>query len=728
MKRKKRDTQTSVNIRKIKTPVSTPTPTKSSGFNRVAPDQSPKRKSWLIAAGVFLLLLVGFGFWLWSLSKDLPSLEKLERIDPAIATQVYSADGQVIHSFFTYNRTYTPFESIPQAVIDALISTEDRDFYHHWGINLSGIARALLVDLMHFDFRQGASTITMQLARNLYFGYKQELTRKIKEAITAIQIERTYAKNEILDMYLNITFFGNHAYGIKAAARRYFDKNVEDLTVPEAALLIGILKGQTFYSPIRHPDRALKRRNIVLLSMLDNGKLTRAQYDSLKQLPLGLNLHDPYEMEVAPYFTEYIRRQVNKLQDSLGVDVYEDGLRIYTTLDTRIQKYMEEAVAREIDPIQARVRRQRAFDNLRQTLSDSAFNELTTMQIAFVALNPHNGHILAMIGGRDFHKSKWNRVTQMARQPGSAFKPFLYTAAIDNGYTPADEYRDLPTVEINPDSTRWTPKNYSGTFSGKMVTLREALRRSLNSVAVRLIADITPKVVIQYARDMGITTPLRPYSSLALGSSEVIPLEIVSAYGTFANNGVHVKPVSIVKIEDRNGNVIYKAKTQSREVLSPETTYIMNDLLQTVVNRGTGVRVRSRFHFTYPAGGKTGTTNDNTNAWFIGFTPEMVAGVWVGLDDFQYSLGPGMSGAVAALPFWADFMKTVYDSLDFGKEQFPECSGVVHLKICRESKKLATPFCPDVYEEIFNVKYRPTEKCPLHTGPQLHKRSKRKRF
>ncbi len=723
MKRKKRGTVTSTRL--YNPGQKQPTQT------RIIPpstSKNGKRKRIYISLGIVAVIFIAGIIYLWQLSTDLIPLTKLEKINPAVATQVYSADGEVIHSFFTYNRTYTPFDKIPQSVIDALLSTEDRAFYKHWGINLNGVARALWVDISHLSFEQGASTITMQLARNLYYGLEQTLNRKIKEALTAIQIERTYAKNEILDMYLNITFFGNHAYGIKAAARRYFDKNVEDLNVEEAALLIGILKGQSYYSPLRHPQRALKRRNIVLRSMLDNGKLTSAQYDSLKQLPLELNLHDPYEMSIAPYFTEYVRQQMNKLQDSLKVDVYEDGLRVYTTLDTRIQKFMEEAVAREIDPIQARVRAQSAFNNLRKTLSDSAFDALTTMQIAFVALDPHDGHILAMIGGRDFKKSKYNRVTQMARQPGSAFKPFLYTAAIDNGYTPADEYRDQPTVEINPDSTRWTPRNYSGTWSGKKVTLREALRRSLNSVAVQLIADITPKVVIQYARDMGITTPLRPFSSLALGSSEVNPLELVSAYSTFANNGVHVHPVSILKIEDRNGNVIYRSRTESREVLSPETTYIMNNMLQNVINGGTGIRVRTRFHFMVQAGGKTGTTNDNTNAWFVGFTPDIAAGVWVGLDDFQYSLGPRMSGAVAALPFWADFMKTVYDSLDFEHHKFPECSGVVRLTICSESKKLATPYCPHTYQEIFNVKYRPTETCPIHTGLLQQNRKRRKRF
>ena len=687
------------------------------------------QKTWF---GLSLILILGLalGFYLYHLSKDLPSLEKLERINPEIATVVYSADGEILHSFFTFNRTYTPYEKIPKYVIDALISTEDRDFFHHWGINLTGIARALLVDLMHMEFKQGASTITMQLARNLYFGYAQTIDRKIKEALTAIQIERTYSKEEILSMYLNITFFGNHAYGIRAAAKRYFNKDVEDLTVEEAALLIGILKGQTYYSPIRHPERALKRRNVVLSMMMENGKLSKAEFDSLKQLPLKLDITDPYKMKVAPYFTEHVRRKLNQLQDSLGVNIYEDGLRIYTTLDTRVQKYMEMAIAKHIDAIQARVRRQSVFQKLKEELGDSAYEQISKVQLAFTAIDPHNGHILAMVGGRDFEKSKWNRVTQMMRQPGSAFKPFLYTAAIDNGYSPATKYPDLPTVEFNPDSTRWTPQNYSGTFSGKMVTLREALRRSLNSVAVRLIADITPQVVIKYAREMGITTPLHPYSSLALGSADVIPLEIISAYGIFANNGVHVYPIAITKIEDRNGNVIYTQTPRMKEALSPETTYIMNDMLQTVVNRGTGVRVRTVFKFYEKAGGKTGTTNSYTDAWFIGFTPDLVAGVWVGLDDFKYSLGRGMAGSVAALPFWADFMKMVYDSIpDIRKHaDFPQASGVARLKICAETNLLATPYCPETYEELFNLKYAPTKKCDKHQEPLPYRKKRRRIF
>lgn len=720
MKRKKRTgTSTSLRTRTYNRKTAASKPAFSSRFNM--------SKTSYIIVGFILIVLISGGAFLYHISHDLVSLAQLERIEPDIATQVYSADGEILHSFFTYNRTYTPFDKIPTPVMDALLAAEDRDFYDHWGVHLSGIARALIVDLMHMEIKQGASTITMQLARNLYLGLEQTLTRKIKEALTAIQIERTYSKNEILEMYCNVVFFGNNAYGIQAAARRYFDKRVEDLTIEESALLVGILQGQTIYSPIRHPQNALRRRNVVLKMMQDFGRISQAQFDSLKQLPLNLTLNDPNRMKFAPYFTEHVRRQMNNLQDSLGVNVYEDGLRIYTTLNTDIQKYMEMAIDKHIDRIEERVRSQSAFKEYRDTMTDSAFKEMTKVQIAFTAINPHNGYILGMVGGRDFYESNWNRVTQAKRQPGSAFKPFLYTAAIDNGYSPADEYLNQPTVEIEPDGTRWTPRNFTGKVSGLM-TLREALYRSINLVAVRLISDITPNVVARYARRMGISTPIRPYSTLALGSSDVIPLELVSAYGTFANNGVHVRPISILRIEDKNGNVIYQARPERREVLSEETVYIINDMLQDVIRRGTGYGVRRDFNFYVPAGGKTGTTNDNTNAWFVGYTPDIVAGVWVGLDDFKLGLGNGMTGAVAALPFWGEFMSTIYDSLSFPKHNFPESSGVVKLEICKESKKLATPYCPETYQELFNINYKPTEKCDLHTGKRAIQSERRRRF
>lgn len=725
MKRKKRNTPTQTRISKTK--IAQVKKTTAIANKKAA----PMKKSRIVLLSIIMLTVISSAVYLYILSQDLPPLTKLERIDPAQASQVYSANGEIIYSFFRQeNRKFIPYDKIPQHVIDALLSVEDRGFYSHWGINLSGIARSVLFNLAHFNLTgQGASTITMQLARNLYFGFAKRWDRKIKEAFTAIQIERTYSKEEILSMYLNINPFGNNTHGIQAAARRYFDKEVEELTIEEGAMLIGILKGQTWYSPIRHPDRAKKRRNVVLSTMVSNNKITRAEFDSLKQLTLNLNLKDPNEMKTAPYFTEYVRRQLNDMQDSLGVDVYEDGLRIYTSLNTEIQKYMELSITNNMEAIQARVRRQKAFDSLRETLSDSAFNELTTLQIAFTAIDPNTGHILAMVGGRDFKKLKWNHVTQMKRQPGSAFKPFLYTAAIDNGYTPADVYYNQPTTEFNPDGTRWTPENFDKKVGG-LLTLRDALRNSVNLIAIRLITDIRPQTVVQYAKDFGITSKLGPYSSLALGSSDVSPLELVSAYGTFANNGIHVKPISILKIEDKNGNLIYRPNPEGRrkEVISPETNYIINDMLQDVVNRGTGYPIRTRYHFRIPAGGKTGTTNDYSDAWFLGFTPDITAGVWVGLEDFQYNLGRGMTGMVAALPFWADFMTMVYDSVEFKHHSFPENSRIIRAQICNETHLLATPYCPDTYEEIFNIKSKPMKKCDIHTGMRVIKNKRRKRF
>ncbi|MBN2424209.1 MAG: PBP1A family penicillin-binding protein [Calditrichaceae bacterium] len=725
MKRKRRISQNSTRITKsFRPPTSVMNPL-------MKKDSSGTKRMLKVLLITIFSLIISVSIFLYVLSLDLPSLNKLEQISPAMASQVYSSDGEIIYSFFRHeNRRYIPFERIPEHVIDALLAVEDREFHSHWGVNLMGIVRALIIDLRYMEIRQGGSTMTMQLAKNLFLTSEQNLLRKIKEAMLAVRIESTYSKSEILSLYLNIVPFGNQAFGIQAAARRYFDKSVEELTVDEGAMLIGILKGNTWYSPIRHPERAKQRRNVVINSLVDYGKLEEENADTLRLKPLNLSLVDPHEMKIAPYFTEHVRRQLNSMQDSLGIDVYESGLRIYTTLNTDMQAHMERAVTKRISWVQERVHRQSIFRTLKETMNDSAFNALSTVQVAFAALNPQTGHILAMIGGRDFTDSKFNRVTQMRRQPGSAIKPFLYTAAIDNGYTPADVYPNLPTVEFNADGSRWTPKNYDGRVGGER-TLRDALRNSINLIAIRLINDITPQSVIEYIRSFGITTSVRPYSSLALGGScEVIPLELISAFGAFANNGILVKPLSILRIEDKNGNVIYEPRPEGRrrEVISPVTNYIMNSMLQDVVSRGTGYPIRRDFQFFYPAGGKTGTTNDFTNAWFIGYTPDIVAGIWLGLDDFQYNLGQGMAGGVAAVPFWGEFMKAVYDSVEFSKHQFREVSNIVKLKLCSETHKIAGPFCPSTYEEVFNPRHQIKEKCDIHTGREIQNNTRRRTF
>jgi penicillin-binding protein 1A len=680
---------------------------------------------------IFAIAILISGGYLYHLAQDLPSLTKLENIDPALATKVYSEDGEIIESFYNKNRTITPYNRFPEELVTCLLSTEDRRFFNHWGVNLLSGFRSVYVNLTHFAIVEGSSTLTMQLSRNLYFGLERTWARKIKEILTTIQIERTYSKKEIIEMYLNIMFFGSNSYGIQAASRRFFSKDVEQLTTEECALLVGVLQAQTLYNPLNNPERAINRRNEVLGNLVEVGYISKISYDSLSAIPLNLEPSSEKD-KIAPYFTEYVRQQLNQLQDSLNVNVYEDGLRVYTTLNTEIQNYMNAAISEQMPLLQARVLRKKEMVQFKKQLvdslgSDSLFNEMTTVQIAFVCLDPSNGHILGLVGGRDFNKSKFNRAIQAPRQPGSAFKPFVYTAAIDNGYSPADEFLNQPFVEINDDGTRWTPHNYDNTVSGYM-SLREAQRRSKNLVTIRLIREITPRLVSGYAKRMGISTRIRPVSSLALGTSEVKPIELVAAYGVFSNKGVYIKPLSIIKIEDKTGNVIYRNRSVGREVLSPETTQIMNDMLQDVINHGTGYGVRRDYEFYETAGGKTGTTNDHTDAWFVGFTPHLATGVWVGFDDPSLILGPGETGATSALPFWAKFMKSVYDSLDFPVKKFAESPNVVKIKICKSTKKLITNYCPESIEELFNLKFVPTEVCDEHGGPQSVRRERKKSF
>lgn len=680
-----------------------------------------KRHRFLSALFLVIIFLVVFIAYL---AQGMPSLTQLENIEPPLVTRLYSEDGKVIHELFIHNRIYVSFEKIPDHTIQALLDTEDREFYQHWGINLKRVPKAIFVDLISMSFRQGFSTITMQLARNLYFGFQKNLVRKFREILTAIQIERTYSKQEILEMYLNMAFFGHGTYGIQSASKKYFGRDVSELSIDESAILVAMLKGPNRYSPIKYPQRVIERRNLVLYNMLICGNLTEAEFDSLKELPIVLRKTAEYS-SMAPYFTEYVRIQLNQLQDSLNVNVYKDGLNVYTTLNSTIQACMDSSIKRHMPKLQGEVTKSLQKWKEENNIPDSLFEEKSQVQIGFMAMNPRNGHILAMTGGRDFEKSQYNRATQAARQPGSAFKPFLYAAAIDNGYTPADKILNQPVVINNPDGTRWDPENFDKTFGG-LTTLREALRHSLNLVSARLILEIGPSVVVDYAHRMGITTNLRPFPTLALGSSEVYLKDLVNAYGVFANQGVLVEPIAITRIEDRYGNVIYESRPRHKEVLSRATSYILTNMLEDVINHGTGGSARWKYHFNAPAAGKTGTTDNYTDAWFVGFTPLITAGVWVGLDAPELKLGRGQTGSRAALPFWADFMKTVYDTLKLPRETFKQPPEVISLEICTESGKIATNFCPKVVTEVFNIKYHPTEQCDIHTKP--HMNSKKSKF
>jgi penicillin-binding protein 1A len=708
----------------------------------------------MVLAAAVIAVAGSFVFMEYVVS-GLPSLEQLENPKPELATKVYSSDGEVLETFYIKNRSHVAFDKIPQYVIDALISTEDKGFYDHWGVTPWRFVRAMIKNVLTLRMREGASTITQQLARNIYnlqVAHETSLdkfTRKLREFITSVQIERTYTKKEILEMYLNTIYFGRSAYGISAAASIYFDKDVSELTKGEAALLIGMAKGPGYYDPIRHQPRAFGRRDLVLEQMVKDNKLTESEMASIKQTPIMFHTTDVEGTAgLAPHFSEYVRRQLLEKAEKYGFDIYKDGLSVYTTIDSRMQKAANRAVeehlaekqpmfdkqwswgkhaavlAKEIDKCARETAAYKRMDTKAQ--QDSVVNALR-MDPAFIdsvkrvaqnievgvgVVDPHDGSIRAMVGGRNFRSFKYglNHATQIKRQPGSAFKPFVFTAAIDNGYPPTYEIDNQPVYLKMADGSTWSPQNFDGEIGGKY-TIREGITESINLVAVRAIMDIAPKEqVVQYAHRMGIKSFVPAYESIALGTPVVTPLEMTSAYGTLANEGVYVEPIGILKIEDKDGNTIEENIPEKREALSPETAYIMTSMLQDVVDRGNGTGARVRSYFRYPAAGKTGTTQDYADAWFMGYTPELVAGVWVGFDDQQVSFNTSEGqGGRAAAPLWGRMMQYIYadKSIKLRRGYFQMPPGVVRETICSDTKKLATPACPQTETEVFNLKYLP---------------------
>ncbi|MFQ5636556.1 MAG: penicillin-binding protein 1A [bacterium] len=698
---------------------------------------------------LFFMFIFSGVIYLFIISRDLPSLQQLEDYKPKLASKVYSADMKIIHEYYEEKRSYVPLEEMPPALVKAVIATEDRTFYQHWGFNLRRFTQAIFINLISMRYKEGASTLTQQLARQLYLTLEKTISRKVKELLTAIQIEKTYTKEEILEMYLNQMNFGHGAYGAQSASLLYFGKDVRDITPAECAMLVGVLPAPSYYSPHRNRNRTLARRNVVLSSMLKLNYITEDEYAGLVQTSIEVI---PYKSgrrkDIAPYFTEYIRQILYK---EYGYNLFTDGLSIYTTLDTRAQFFAEAAIQNHLPKVQQKMTqvysKKKKFVELLQmrapeflkennvtevlqdsTLVDSLIKKYAPVQTALISLDPRNGHILAWVGGRDFNESKFNRVVQARRQPGSGFKPFVYTVAIDNGYPPSYEVLNQPVVTEMPDGTRWSPRNYNPDDFGGPTTFREGLRRSLNLVTVRVLQEVirNPRFVVEYAQKMGIKSPLVAVDALALGASDVTPLELTSAYGVFANGGIHVEPVAIMRVEDKNGNILKRNIPRRREALRKETAYIMTNLLGTVINRGTGASSRWKYHFTRPAGGKTGTTNDYGDAWFTGFTRQIATGVWVGNDD-HVSLGRGSDGAKTALPIWAPYMKAVHDTLGLQELDFNMPDGVVKVEICGDTKDLATSMCPNIMEEVFFREYAPTSNCKTHLGQTREKRRKSKK-
>jgi penicillin-binding protein 1A len=660
------------------------------------------------AIGIILAICIPLGFiaglFIW-FSRDLPSTDALVSVEPWTRTIIYDAHGRPLKAFYEEDRAIVSLDEVPRNLTNAFIATEDRQFYRHWGLNMFAIGRAVFEDIMARKIVRGASTITQQLARNLFLTQEQTLTRKIKEAILAIRIERHYTKDEILAMYLNQIYFGEGAYGVAAASNKYFGKNVSDLSLAESAMLAGIPRNPWAYSPRRNLARAEQREAIVLQSMVEMNMITAHHAAEAKDDTLTI-VQGP-KPEVGAYFTEYVRRILERKYGATAL--YREGLRVHTTIDLSLQELAEQAVEQNLRAMEKRLH-YKAKDTTGVHPAAEA-SKTDYIQGALIALDPATGYIKAMVGGRDFLDSQWNRATQAPRQPGSAFKIFVYTAAIDNGMTPCDIIMDVPIVMANPDSTEWRPENFDQEFRGP-VPVREALAKSINIPAIKVGDQIGQDAVIRYAHRMGIKSELKPYRSIALGTFEVTLLELTSAVGVLATSGIRAEPIAITRIEARDGRILEESPPRRSEAISAQTAYEMTSLLESVVNEGTGQSIRAR-GITRHLAGKTGTTDEYGDAWFVGFSPDLVAGVWVGFDE-RRRMGTKETGARVALPIWIDFMTGALEGVP--DRPFPEPHGMVRREICSESGLLATSSCPEPKQEVFISGTEPLKFCHIHRG------------
>jgi penicillin-binding protein 1A len=701
----------------------------------------------LVLTSAFLGTMAGL---LIVYSTDLPQISDLERYRPSTITELYDDQGKQIGSFALQRRVLGSYEDFPKVLRDAIISTEDKTFETHWGINFWRVFGATYRDITSGSRAQGASTLTMQLSRNLFLSPERHFSRKVQEAILALQIERRFTKQQIFTMYCNQIFLGHGVYGFEAGAQYYFNKPAKDLKLEEAALLAGLPKAPVSYSPINFPDRALKRRNLVINNLLEDAKITAEEAGRAKTTALHLNIQP--DLSPAPYFVEEVRRYLEK---KYGTDqVHEGGLRVYTSLDLDLEKSATQAV---LDGLAAYERRHGWKGQLKNVVQNGetvskyqdpdwqkpaaagdyvhalvvdvglqfckikfgkhsatlgpaeiawtgrklpknmlavgdivyvrvlAFNTDGSARVsleqdsgaqgALLAIDNATGDIKAMVGGRDYDQSKFNRATQAERQVGSSFKPFVYTAAIDQGAEPDDMILDAPTT-FNSAGTAYTPRNFDRKFEGN-ITLRHALAESRNVPAVKLAQKIGMPTVADYARRFGITSPILPFLPVALGAADLTLYEQTSAYTVFPNDGLRIEPRYIRKVTDYEGHVLEEDFPDAKDVVSQRTARTMVSLLEGVVTHGTGVSAKKLKH---PVAGKTGTTNDYTDAWFIGFTPSVTCGVWVGFDE-KKNLGDNETGGHAALPIWIDFMRTVVSDPVRKDEAF--------LTVASDKKKLA---------------------------------------
>ncbi len=646
-------------------------------------------KNVLIGAGLFaaVLVLAGSSFLYYVLLKELPSIAALKDYRPSLATRVYADNNELVDEFFAEDRKIIPYADVPKIVVQAFVAAEDARFFHHKGFDLQSMTRAFYKNLEAGRIVQGGSTITQQVAKLLYLSPEKSYLRKIKEAILAYKIDTYLAKEEILYLYLNHIYLGHGTYGIEAAAEAYFGKSSRYLTLSEAAILAGLPKAPTTYSPYVNYEKARQRQAYVLERMAEDGYITKEDKEKALAKPLHLRSIRPKD-KIAPYFVEHVRKYI---QEKYGSDVlYREGLEVYTTLNVEMQKAARTAVEKGL-----------------VELEDREGYDRGVVQGALVCMEAKTGAVKALVGGRNFGKSEFNRATQAKRQPGSAFKAILYTAAFDKGMTPSTRVMDAPLVfEDTLANTVWKPQNFDRKFHGP-TTLRNALTHSRNIITIRMLQEIGVDYAAAYAANMGISGPISRNLSMALGTTGVSLIDLVRAYGVLANQGKKVQPFFIRKIVDRTGHIFEETEVKNEQVIDPRIAFMSTYVLQDVVESGTGRRVKS---IGRPVAAKTGTTDENRDAWFMGYTPSLVTGVWVGWD-LERSLGSQEVGGRAAAPIWLYFMEKAVQGSPVETFAVPE--GIVFIKVNPQTGAPAKPSDGGAIFECFIEGTTPEEGKPV---------------
>ena len=680
------------------------------------------RRSLLLAATFLVAFGGGFAYAAWALvcrAGQCPTIDVLDEYTPRQTSKLYAVDGRFIAEIGLERRTLIKLGEIPNVVRQAFLITEDKRFYDHAGVDWIRVVGAGLRNIRSGGYVQGFSTITMQLARNVFperISRDKTLVRKLKEAKVARAIEQRYTKDRILELYLNQIYLGNGAYGIETASQRYFGKSARDLNLAEAATLAALPKAPERYNPKRFPERSIQRRNTIVELMRRENAVSSAEASLAKSFPLKLAPRTE-SGDIAPYFVEWVRKQ---LDAQFGQQLYEQGLRVHTTLDLDMQSAAERAIEQQLREIESGKLGAYRHITYEQYLArsaaggDDAVPNSPYLQGAFVAMDPRSGAVRALVGGRNFDDSKFNRATQALRQPGSTFKPLVYAAAVQNGRPPSYMIEDAPLAVPQLDGETWTPQNYDLKFEGPL-TLRRALYRSVNLAAVRMGMELGENVIIDMARKFGITTPVPPYPSIHIGSADVYPLEMTAAYSAFATLGTRASPTAILRVENASGETLWSPTPVRVQIMSPEEAWLMVDIMKDVVQRGTAYSSVWAAGFRVPSGGKTGTTNDGNDVWYIGYTADLVAGVWMGFDQPK-KIKANAQGGLLAAPAWTAFMTEVYKRKP-SPPDWPRPESLILREIDRETGLLRNPFCPPevIYTEFYIPGTEPIRECDLHS-------------